>query len=136
MCLVGLGWKAWGECMRALPGRGPNSLTFEGGGSWRPADTTIVRLRYAIGGILVAAVLALPASAAAGQGAKVSSLAAQQCARERADVGKRAFRKQFILDNAFDEDTVENAMSECLADTVDQSLNPEDWVDDGSDDEE
>jgi hypothetical protein len=142
----------------------------------RAADTTIVRVRYAIGGILVAAVLALPASAAAGPGGQVSALAAQECAQERADIGKRAFRKrygakhamrgcvkrtrpkvaaalsaaarecqqeltqngpeQFILDNAFDEDTVENAMSECIADTVDQILHPEDWVDDGSEDEE
>jgi hypothetical protein len=133
-----------------------------------------VRVRYAIGGILVAALLAFPAGAAARQGGQVSSLAAQQCAQERADIGKRAFRKrygakhtmrscikrtrpkvasalnaatqgcqqqlaqtgpeQFILDYAFDEDTVENAMSECLADTVDQVLNPVDWSDDGSDD--
>jgi hypothetical protein len=137
---------------------------------------TIVRARYAIGGILVAALLAIPASAAARQGGPVSAVAAQQCAQERGSIGKRAFRKrygprhtmrncikrsrpkaasllasatqacqqqlaqsgpdQFILDYAFDEDTVENAMSECIADTVDASLYPADADDDGSDDEE
>jgi hypothetical protein len=132
-----------------------------------------VKVRYAIGGILVAGLLELPASAAAGQGGQVSSLAAQECARERAAIGKKAFRKrygekramracakrnrprvasalnaatqdcqqqlaqegseQFILDYAFDEDTLENAMSECIADTVDQILNPEDWTGDTED---
>jgi hypothetical protein len=134
-----------------------------------------VRVRYAIGGILVAALLAFPASAAAGQGGQVSALTAQQCSQERGKIGKRAFRKrhgakhtmrscirrtrpkvasalsaasqecqqelaetgpeQFILDYAWDEDTVENAMSECLADTVDQILNPGDWSEETEDDE-
>jgi hypothetical protein len=59
------------------------------------ADTTTVKARYAIGGILVAALLALPASAAAMQGGQVSSLAAQQCAQERASIGKKPFRKRY-----------------------------------------
>ncbi|HEY6654181.1 MAG TPA: hypothetical protein VI028_08645 [Solirubrobacterales bacterium] len=42
----------------------------------------------------MAALLALPASAAAGQG-QVATLAGQQCARERAEVGKRVFRKRY-----------------------------------------
>ena len=130
--------------------------------------------RYAIGGILVAALLALPASAAAGQGGQVSSVAAQQCAQLRADMGKKAFRKrygakhnmrncikrnrakaassltsaaqecqqelaqigpdEFILDYALDEDTLGSAMSECIADAIDELLYPSD--DDESDDEE
>jgi hypothetical protein len=138
------------------------------------ADTKLVRAGYAIGGILVAALLALPASAAAGQGGQDSSVAAEQCAQQRADVGKRAFRKrygakhamrncirrnrakgssalssatqeceeelaqvgaaEFILDYALDEDTVENAMSECISDTIDELLYPSD--DEESEDDE
>jgi hypothetical protein len=126
--------------------------------------------------MIATVLLALPGGAAAKQGGPVSSLAAQQCAQERTDIGKRAFRKrygakhtmrtclkrnrgkvasavntaaqdceqelaqvgadEFILDYAFDEDTVENAMSECVADSVDELLNPDDYVDDGTDDEE
>lgn len=131
-------------------------------------------VRYAIGGILVAGLLALPASAAAGQGGQVASVAGQQCAKERSDVGKRVFRKrygakhtmrncikrarpkvasalstaaeecqeelaqngpdEFILDYAWDEETVENAMSECIADTVDEALNPDDTGDESDED--
>ena len=58
-----------------------------------------MKLRYASGGIFVAAITAglllLPAGAAAGQGGQVSSLAAQQCAQERATIGKKAFRKKY-----------------------------------------
>jgi hypothetical protein len=54
-----------------------------------------VKVRYAIGGIAAAALLALPAGAAATQGDQVSSLAAQQCAQEKADIGKKAFRKRY-----------------------------------------
>jgi hypothetical protein len=43
----------------------------------------------------VAALLALPASAAAGQGGPVATLAGQQCAQERAEVGRRVFRKRY-----------------------------------------
>jgi hypothetical protein len=133
-----------------------------------------VKVRCAIAGLLVAALLALPASAAAGPGGQVSSLAAQQCAQLRADIGKKAFRKrfgpkhamrncikrsrsraasalssaaqdcqlelaevgpdEFILVYAWDEDTVENAMSECVSATVDDLLAPSD--DDESDDDE
>jgi hypothetical protein len=54
-----------------------------------------VKLRYAIGGIAAAALLALPAGAAAAQGGQVNSLAAQQCSQEKADLGKKAFRKRY-----------------------------------------
>jgi hypothetical protein len=54
-----------------------------------------MKLRYAIGGIAAAALLALPAGAAASQGGQVNSVAAQQCNQERADIGKRAFRKRY-----------------------------------------
>jgi hypothetical protein len=131
------------------------------------ADTTTVRARYAIGGILVAAVLALPASAAAGQGGQVSSLAAKHCARERAAIGRKAFRKRYgtkhtmrtcakhnrtqvvaALRTANQEcqeeldeigaanfveeygddptDSVDYAMAECVADGIDELLDPED----------
>lgn len=43
----------------------------------------------------MAALLALPASAAAGQRGQVATLAGQQCAQERADVGRRVFRKRY-----------------------------------------
>jgi hypothetical protein len=139
---------------------------FRVGKGSRRADIRQVRARYAIGGILVAASLAFPASAAAGQGGQVASMAAQQCAQQKADIGRKAFRKhygakhtmrncvrrnrakaastltsaaqeceqelaevgsaEFIFDYAFDEDTVENAMSECIAETVDEALNPDD----------
>ena len=134
-----------------------------------------MRARYAIGGILVAALLAFPASAAAGQGGQVASVAAQQCTQQKADIGRKAFRKrygakhtmrncvrrnrakaastlssaaqeceqelaevgsaEFIFDYAFDEDTVENAISECIADTVDETLDLGDIGEDDSDDE-
>jgi hypothetical protein len=134
-----------------------------------------MRVRYAIGGIVVAALIALPASAAAGQGGQVNGLAAQQCAQEKADTGKKAFRKkygakhtmractrrtlpqvaaatgtanqdcqdelasedpaQFIDDYGEDAtDTIDNAMAECVAEDVDQILNPDDSVDDPTDD--
>ena len=54
-----------------------------------------MKLRYAIGGIAAAALLALPAGAAASQGGQVTSLTAQQCAQEKADIGKRAFHKRY-----------------------------------------
>jgi hypothetical protein len=54
-----------------------------------------VRVRYAIGGIAAAALIALPAGAAAKQGGQVESLAALQCNQERADIGKRAFRRKY-----------------------------------------
>jgi hypothetical protein len=134
-----------------------------------------VKLRYAIGGIAAAALIALPAGAAAG-GGQVNSLTAQQCAQEKADIGKKAFRKrygakhtmrncakrtkaqvaaalgtanadcqqelaengstEFIDDYGSDDtDTLGDAMSECMAEDVDQILNPDDYVDDdGGDD--
>ena len=43
----------------------------------------------------MAALFALPASAAAGHGGRVATFASQQCAQERADVGKRGSRKRY-----------------------------------------
>jgi hypothetical protein len=133
-----------------------------------------VKVRYAIGGILVAGLLALPASPAAGQGGQVATLAAEQCAKERADVGRKAFRKRYgtkhtmrscarrhraqvvaavttagedcqaelaelgaadFIDEYADEptDSLDYAMAECIAEDVDELLNPEDYVDDEDD---
>jgi hypothetical protein len=130
-----------------------------------------------MGGVFAAALIAMPASPAAGQGGGVSSLARQQCARERADVGRRAFRKRYgqkramrvcakrhrgraaaalatatedcqadletfgtadFIDLYGDEpaDSLDYAMSECLAEGVDEILNPEDSLDDDTDDED
>jgi hypothetical protein len=135
----------------------------------------MVKVRYAMGGILVAALLAVPASAVAGQGGQVSTLAAQQCAQERASIGKKAFRKRYgrkrtmracakrnrvhvasavasanqdcqaelaelgevnFIDEYGDEptDPLDYAMDECVAESVDEILNPEDYVDDDTDD--
>jgi hypothetical protein len=44
---------------------------------------------------ITAGLLLIPAGAAAGQGGQVNSLAAQQCAQERATTGKKAFRKKY-----------------------------------------
>jgi hypothetical protein len=134
-----------------------------------------VRVRYAIGGIVAAALIALPASAAAQQGSQVNGLAAQQCAQEKADIGKKAFRKKYgakrtmractrrilpqvvaatgtanqdcqdeltengpaeFIDDYGDDDTssVGSAMAECVAEDVDEMLNPDDYVDDTEDD--
>lgn len=134
----------------------------------------MVRVRYAIGGIAAAALLAVPAGAAAKQGGQVESLAVLQCNQERADIGKRAFLKrygakhtlracskrtrpqvnaamgtaagdcqdeldqdgaaEFIDDNAdYGTDSLDTAMQECIAMGVDEILNPDDYVDDGSD---
>lgn len=134
-----------------------------------------MKARFAIGAMLVAGLLALPASPAAGQGGQVTSLAAQQCGQERADVGKKAFHKRYgakrtmrtcvkrnrarvasavatasqdcqaeLNDIGEDDfiyeygeeptDSLDYAMAECIAEDVDQILNPEDYVDEGSDD--
>jgi hypothetical protein len=125
--------------------------------------------------MIAVVLLAMPAVAEAKQNGPIASMAAQQCAQERVDVGRKAFRKhygakhamrncirrtrpriaaavtsatddcrqelaqdgpdQFILDWAWDEDTVENAMSECIDQAVDDSLAPDDPGDDESDDE-
>jgi hypothetical protein len=135
-----------------------------------------VKLRYAIGGIAAAALLALPAGAAASQGGQVNSLTAQQCSQEKADIGKKAFRKrygakhtmracikrtrpqvaaaldaassdcqaelaqsglaQFIDDYGEDAtDTLDNAMAECIAEDADETLNPDDYIDDEEDED-
>lgn len=119
----------------------------------------------------MAALLALPAGSAASGGGQVTSLTAQKCAKERAAIGKKAFRKRYgakhpmracskkatgevaaavgtansdcqdelaeigladFIDEfgADDTDTLDNAMAEC----VDESLNPDDYGDDGEDD--
>ena len=49
------------------------------------ADTRTVRVRYAIGGMIVTALLALPAGAGAKQGGAVNSLTTQQCAEDYVD---------------------------------------------------
>jgi hypothetical protein len=54
-----------------------------------------MRFRSAIGGLAVVALLALPSGAAAKQGRSVDGLAAQQCAQERHDVGRKAFSKKY-----------------------------------------
>jgi hypothetical protein len=138
-------------------------------------DRTGVKLRYAIGGIAAAALLALPAGSAASAGGQVPSLTAQQCSQERAAIGRRAFRKRYgarhtmracakrtktqvaaALNTAnadcqdelaqngvadfIDEygegatDTLDDAMTECVAEDADEILNPDDYVDDGEDD--
>jgi hypothetical protein len=134
------------------------------------ADMPPVKLRYAIGGIAAAALLALPAGVAASQGGQVNGLAAQQCSQEKTELGKKAFRKrygakhtmracakrtrpevmaalttasaacqnelaengdaEFVEDYGEDAtDTLDNAMEECIAEGVDEILNPEDYVD-------
>ena len=120
--------------------------------------------------MIAAVLLAMPAVAEAKQSGPVAGMAGQQCAQERADVGRKAFHKrygakhtmrtcikrtrpriaaavtsatdgcqqelvqdgsdQFILDWAWDEDTVENAMSECIDQAVDDLLATDDSGDD------
>jgi hypothetical protein len=160
--------------MAAPPDKGPNQ-TRAGGGLVAVADSRTVRIRIAIAGFAVGALLIVPASASAGQGGAASSVAAQQCAQERSVAGKRSFRKrygakhtmrtcikrnrgkaatavnaattdcqaelaqdgaeQFILDWAWDEETVDDAMSECVADGIDTILNPDESGDDETEDE-
>ncbi len=77
----------------------------------------------------MAAVFALPASAAAGQGGQVATLAGQQCAQERADVGRRVFRKRYGQKHAMRvcakrhrarvSAAVGSASQDCQADLVD-----------------
>jgi len=139
-----------------------------------------MKVRYAIGGILLAALLLFPAGAAAGkggQGGQVPSLAARQCAQERAEFGKKAFLKRYgqkramrnclkrtqgqvatalppastdcqdeladetvaaFIDDYGDDVTssLDQAMQDCVAEGVDALLNPDDYVDDGTDVEE
>ncbi len=59
------------------------------------ADIRLVKVVHLLGGLLLAVLLTLPATAAAGQGGQVQSLAAQQCAQERGTIGKKAFRKKY-----------------------------------------
>jgi hypothetical protein len=126
--------------------------------------------------MIVTALLALPVEAGAKQGGAVNSLTAQQCAQERADIGRKAFRKRYgakhamracakrnraqvasavgtatqdcqaelsdlgvadFVDEYGDEptDSVDYAMAECIAEDVDEILNPEDYVDDEEEDD-
>jgi hypothetical protein len=132
--------------------------------------------------MLAAVVLALPAGAAAKgggslkQGGQVNGVAAQQCAQERSDLGKRTFRKKYGAkhrnadlhqatprtgrlgaarsqrrlpagagtDRALDfldlygedaTDSLESALSECVAEAVDELLHPGDYGDDEPEDE-
>ena len=57
----------------------------------------------------MAALLALPASAAAGQERQVAALAGQQCAQERADLGKRVFRKRSFAASGLSAPTLSTA---------------------------
>jgi hypothetical protein len=57
--------------------------------------------------------------------------ATDDCRQELAEVGSA----EFILDYAWDEDTVENAMSECISDSVDEALAPDDGDDDDSEED-
>jgi hypothetical protein len=134
-----------------------------------------VKLRFAIGGIAAAALIALPANATASAGGQVIGLTAQQCSQERADLGKKAFRKRYgakhtmrscvkrthqqvlaavatansdcqdeltgigtadFIDEYGDDETdsLDNAMTECIAEDIDATLNPDNSVDDGSGD--
>ena len=77
----------------------------------------------------MAAVFALPASATAGQGSQVDTLAGQQCAQERAEVGRRVFRKRYGQKHAMRvcakrhrarvSAAVGSASQDCQADLVD-----------------
>jgi hypothetical protein len=51
--------------------------------------------RYAIGGTIAALLLALPVMAVAKQGGPVATVATQQCAQERVDLGKKAFHRRY-----------------------------------------
>ncbi len=55
-----------------------------------------MRGRNALGGILVAALIAQPAAATAKQGGgEVTKLAAQRCKQERQELGRTGFRKRY-----------------------------------------
>ena len=163
--------------MRAQPDKGPNGCGSERRAS-RSADRCTVRFRYAIAGVMVVGLLALSPGATAARGGPVAGLSSQQCAQERADIGKRAFRKRYgrkhamrtcarrnrarvagaagtaaqdcqeeladlgetdFIDEYADlaHDSADTAMAECIAEEVDQILNPDDYIDDdGTEDEE
>jgi hypothetical protein len=127
--------------------------------------------------MLVAALLLLPVSAAAGQTGPVNGLSAQYCGQERATLGKKAFKKRYgakrtmrtcvkrnrkfvvsairvanedcqdelamigsldFIDEYGEDptDSVDNAMTECVAEEIDLILSPDtgdDSTDDGTD---
>ena len=134
-----------------------------------------MRLRHAIAAIAAVTALALPSAAAAKGGAPVDKLAAQHCAQERHDVGRKAFSKRYGSKHqmrscirrsrgkvgaaaetansdcqaelaavgpaeftdlyADDPGDLSEAMDECVAEGVDEILDPEDDVDDESEDD-
>lgn len=65
-----------------------------------------------------------------GQVAAALGTASSDCQDELAQNGATAFIDDYGADVT---DTVDNAMAECIAEDADQILNPEDYVDDGSD---
>ena len=67
------------------------------------------------------------------QVASAVGTATQDCQAELSEVGAADF-----IDEYGDEltDSVDYAMSECVAEDVDEILNPEDYVDDGTDEDE
>jgi hypothetical protein len=77
-----------------------------------------VRVRFVIAGIAAAALIALPASASAKPGhghghggGSTTGLAAQQCAQEKGDIGKKAFLKKY---------GARNGMRNCIRRTATQ----------------
>ena len=161
--------------MAAPPDKGPNRPR-SGARADAAADGTTVRIRIAIACFAAGALLAVPATASAGQGGPAASVAARQCSQERSVVGRKSFRKryggkhtmrvcirrnrgrasaaltnatqecqselaqdgpdEFIVDWAWDEDTVDDAMGECVADGVNAILNPDDSDDSDEIDDE
>ena len=67
-----------------------------------------------------------------GKAASALNSAALECRQELEQIGP----EEFILDYAWDEDTVANAMSECIAASVDALLDPSGSVQDELEDEE
>jgi hypothetical protein len=66
--------------------------------------------------------------------AAVVETAAEDCQAELSDRGETDFIDEYA---DLGLDSVDTAMNECIAEGVDQLLNPDDYVDDdGSDDEE
>jgi hypothetical protein len=65
------------------------------------------------------------------QVASVVDPAVQSCEQELAQYGSAEFMDEYLDETG----TVDDAMTECIAETVDELLNPDDYVDDGTDDE-
>ena len=101
-----------------------------------------MKVRYAIGGIAAAALLALPAGAAASQGGQVTSLTALQCAQERVAIGRKAFHKRYGAKHAMRacskkaKAQVAAALSTANSDCQDElaEIGAADFIDDFGDD--